>query len=77
LDNLKHVFHLVIFDLPPARELTTCFAMASQLDGVLLVIEAEKSRRDAARRTVQLLARVDAKVLGVVFNKVRAGHSPA
>jgi capsular exopolysaccharide synthesis family protein len=71
LDSLKHVFHLAIFDLPPANELTTCFAIANRLDGVLLVVEAERARHDVLRRAIQQLARIQTNILGVVFNKVR------
>ena len=68
-DNLKDVFNIIVVDLPPAQPLTTCLSMASCLDGVLLVIAANKVRRDVAVRTRRQLSEVNADVLGVVYNK--------
>jgi capsular exopolysaccharide synthesis family protein len=71
LDSLKHVFHLIVWDLPPADALTTCYAISARLDGVLLVVEAERVQRESVRRAVGQLTKLDAKVLGVVVNKLR------
>jgi capsular exopolysaccharide synthesis family protein len=75
LDAFKHEFRLIVFDLPVANELSTCYALASGLDGVLLVVEAEKVRSHVAQRAVKQLAEARANVLGVVFNK-RRDHLP-
>jgi capsular exopolysaccharide synthesis family protein len=69
IDGLKHVFPLMVFDLPPANELTTCFSFASRLDGVLLVIEAERVEEQVARRACQQLANIGTNLLGVVLNR--------
>lgn len=71
VDRLKESFGLTIFDLPPAHELSACFPLASQLDGVLLVVEAERVRSAAALRARQQLEDAQVPLLGVVFNKRR------
>jgi len=71
LNEMDSKFGLVVFDLPPATELSPCFAFAGQLDGVILVVEAEKVQREAAERTKKRLLRAHARLLGVVFNKQR------
>ncbi|NIL97529.1 MAG: hypothetical protein GTO76_07635 [Planctomycetales bacterium] len=71
LSSLKKEFHLIVFDLPPASEITSFHFLTGQVDGVLLVIEAERIRRYAARQVAQQLARSEANMLGVVFNKQR------
>jgi Mrp family chromosome partitioning ATPase len=44
--------------------------LASQADGVLIVIEPGQSDRKAMGQSVEQLERSGAKLLGIVFNKV-------
>jgi len=45
-------------------------ALAQAVDGVLLVLEAGKTRRQAARHAVESLHQVGANLVGVVLNAV-------
>jgi len=76
LNWLRNEHSTLIFDLPKANESTACSALASKLDGVVLVIEAEKTKREAAKRSVDLLLRANAAIIGAVYNK-RHEHVPA
>jgi len=69
VDSLTHVFPRVIVDLPQAIDSPLCHAWAEQLDGVLLVIEAERVPPELAQRACQQLAAAKANVVGVVYNK--------
>jgi Mrp family chromosome partitioning ATPase len=60
---------LVVFDMPAAGESTWALRLAGLLDGVLLVIESRRVRREVVRRTVELLSRANAQLLGAVLNK--------
>jgi tyrosine-protein kinase Etk/Wzc len=68
-------FDLVIVDLPPVSEASPCLTTAGCLGGVLLVLEAERTRCEAASIAVQRLAHARANVLGVILNK-RQQHIP-
>lgn len=68
-------FDLVLVDLPAAGESGLGLAMTKSLDGVLLVLEAERSRRSAALRLKRQLEHFGANILGVVLNK-RRHHVP-
>jgi len=70
IERLKKAADIVIFDAPPVLSVTDAVVLALQADGVLLVIEAGRTRRTAARNAVDQLGRVGAKVLGVVLNGV-------
>ena len=61
---------IVIFDSPPTVALADAAIMSTQTDGVLLVLDAGHTRREIARRAVEGLRRVNARVLGVVLNRV-------
>ncbi len=58
----------VIIDTPPLLTAADAAAMARYVDGVLLVVRANQSRRDQIQRAKAMLAQIDAHVLGVVFN---------
>ncbi|MDP6717522.1 MAG: CpsD/CapB family tyrosine-protein kinase, partial [Pirellulaceae bacterium] len=74
IEILKLEYSWVLFDLPIVSE---CHfpTLISNLDGLLLVVEAERLRRQVVMRAKEQLENNDAKVLGVVFNK-RQHHVP-
>lgn len=59
---------LVLFDAPPVVAVTDAAILASQVDGVLLVIHADRTRREHAQRAQQLLEKVNAHIIGSVLN---------
>lgn len=66
----KQAFDLVIVDLPVVDG-PGCLDWAAALDGVVLVLEAERVRWQAAARSLTLLKRCGVEVLGSVINKRR------
>lgn len=75
LRSIYDDFDLVIVDLAAAGE-SLSFSLAKSLGGVVLVLEAERSRRSAALRAKQQLEHVGVNILGVVLNK-RRHHMPS
>ncbi len=61
---------LVLFDAPPVVAVTDAAILAPQVDGVLLVINADRTRREHAQRAQQLLQQVNAHIIGSVLNNV-------
>jgi capsular exopolysaccharide synthesis family protein len=76
LARLGEEFRLVIVDLPPAEARGAGLHLASGLEGLLLVVEAERVHSHVARRVKQQLEQAGARLLGIVFNK-RVQHIPA
>ena len=66
---------IVIFDSPPVLAVADPIVLAAQVDGVLLVVDSNGTRRDALRRTAQNLNQVNPNILGAVLNKVKSGRS--
>lgn len=64
-------YHLVVLDMAPAGLQSAALRLAGLLDGVVMVVEAERVRYEVARRTKQLLQRAGASVRGAVLNKRR------
>ena len=68
-EPLKERFDLIIVDSPPATLFPGAPAIAAQVDGVILVVEAEKTRWQVALSVKDRLIKGGATILGIVFNK--------
>jgi non-specific protein-tyrosine kinase len=66
---------IVLVDAPPINAVADATILATRVDGVLLVVDSGRTRRDAARRAKQQLDRVGARVLGATLTNVRAEKS--
>jgi capsular exopolysaccharide synthesis family protein len=69
LDRLCHDHDIIALDSPPVLAAVDASVLARYADGVVLVIDAKRTPRRAARRAVQTLQAVDARLFGVVFNR--------
>jgi len=67
---------LVVLDTPPVLESPLALALAPTVDGVVLVVEAERTRVAVARAARDALVAGGANLLGVVLNR-RRFHVPA
>ncbi|MGQ7889896.1 CpsD/CapB family tyrosine-protein kinase [Paenibacillus sp. WC2504] len=70
LDELKQQFDIILIDAPPAIAVTDSQIIATRADGVILVVDSDKVKRDAALKAKQNLDNVRARILGVVLNNV-------
>lgn len=68
LSGIKDQYDLVVLDVPPMLEVTDTQVLASQLDGVILVVRAGKTQKSEIRRAVDMLRLAKANILGYVFN---------
>jgi Mrp family chromosome partitioning ATPase len=71
LRQIKAEFDLAIFDLPPVHGAGAVAFPVSSLDGVLLVVEAERHGQALLQKTRHLLELANANILGAVLNKQR------
>jgi len=72
MPNLKASdFDYIIFDMPPLNETTPTLGMARFMDKVLLMVEAEKTGREEAKRGYAQLSAARANV-SVILNKTRS-----
>ena len=70
--KLKEQADIVLFDAPPSTVVTDAAVLASKVDGVLLVFSAGRTKRDHAQKAKALMEKVNARLVGVVLNNVRA-----
>ena len=69
------VFDFVLFGACSLGSEPDAIQLALSVDGVVLVVDHDRTRRDAARRSVDVLQAAQARVVGVVFR--RRGSSPS
>jgi Mrp family chromosome partitioning ATPase len=68
-------FDYIVFDMPPLGQTSPTLSMARFMDKLLLIVEAEKSNRDAVKRAYAKLVASRANVSGIL-NKTRT-YGPA
>ncbi len=72
LERLAPLADYVILDSPPVLSVADASILAQRVDGIVMVAEAGKTRSDVFRRAVAALQAVNARLLGVVLNKLTA-----
>jgi polysaccharide biosynthesis transport protein len=71
----KDHYSLVVYDTPPLSVSADASLVAAITDGVVLVVDARRTRRRPAAQAVDQLRRAHANILGVVVNRVEPSHS--
>lgn len=69
--NLRDDFDLILIDSAPLTISPDGLAIASKVDGIIMVVEAEKTKRQTLEMARDNITRVGGKILGVAFNKRR------
>lgn len=69
--KLRKAFDFVLIDSPSLTSSDNTLAQCAFADGVLLIVEAEKTRSQVALNLKERVIQAGGNVLGVVFNKQR------
>ena len=75
IEEMKTQADWIIFDAPQINTYDDPITLASRVDGVVMVVEAEKTRWEVAQLAKQRIENGRGKILGVVLNK-RQLHIP-
>ncbi|MBI4199366.1 MAG: polysaccharide biosynthesis tyrosine autokinase [Chloroflexi bacterium] len=70
IEALKQRADVVLFDSPPLLAVADALVLASQMDAVLLVVDAHRTRREVVKRAAESLAQANPPVVTAVLNKV-------
>ncbi len=70
-DQLRQRFDYVLIDSPPISASSDGLAIVRKADGVIFVVEAEKTRWPVALAAKEKIVSHGGKILGMVFNKRR------
>jgi len=70
LESLKETFDYIILDTPPVQAVTDSQILSTKADGTILVVKAERTKKDSVENAVNLLKKVNANVIGTVLNGI-------
>jgi uncharacterized protein involved in exopolysaccharide biosynthesis/Mrp family chromosome partitioning ATPase len=71
VQSLRKRFDMIVIDAPPLVRCPQYIPASSAIDGVVLVVSAEKTRREVVHRALASLKATQATVKGVVLNRRR------
>ena len=69
--SLRRTFRFVIVDGPPLLKYPDALKLASQVDGVVLVVRQGRLTREVVRKGVEQLQAVHAPLIGAILNRRR------
>lgn len=75
LDNLKVDFDYIILDTPPVQAVTDSQILSTKADGTILVIRADRTRRESVQNAVSLLKKVNSHIIGTVLNGIETSRN--
>ncbi len=70
LIRVRQEYDYVLLDAPPVAVVSDPAILATQGDGVLLILDAQNTRQSSLRRALRDLSTVGANMLGTVMNNV-------
>lgn len=76
LARLRSQFDFIVVDGPPVNSYADSSVLATKVDGVILVVEADSTPVSDAENAKRQLGKVGARILGVVLNR-RRNYIPA
>lgn len=76
LDELRGEADYVVVDTPPVNAAADASEIGSAVDAVVLVVDLNASRRDLVRATYEQLTASEARLVGVVLNRVDERDMP-
>jgi capsular exopolysaccharide synthesis family protein len=74
LEKLKDLYEIIIIDSAPLNVVSDSQILGAKMDGVLMIIRANKTKKDSIMEAKDLLEKVNANLLGVVLNGVEVNH---
>ena len=70
IEEMKKEFKYIILDTPPLQAVTDAQVLSTKADGVLLIVRAGSTKREMVFNSVDLIKKVQGKVIGTVLNGV-------
>ena len=69
LSEMRKDFTVILIDAPPINTYADAALLGSMADGVVMILQANRTRREAAERAKEILDAGGVRVLGAVLNK--------
>jgi len=70
IEKLKEEYDIIVLDVAPIKVVTDAQILSTKVDGIILVVRAERTKKYAVIEAKNLLDKVGANILGTVLNAV-------
>jgi polysaccharide biosynthesis transport protein len=70
MESLGERFDHIVLDSPPVLGFADAIILSTSVEGVILVVSGGKTPRETLQRAKEVLHQVNAKILGVVINRI-------
>ncbi|MGA2464014.1 MAG: polysaccharide biosynthesis tyrosine autokinase [Thermodesulfobacteriota bacterium] len=70
MESLGERFDHILLDSPPVLGFADAIILSTSVEGVILVVSGGKTPRETLQRAKEVLHQVNAKILGVVINRI-------
>lgn len=74
MEELAPQYDFILIDTPPVNVVSDACIVADVVDGVLLLVRQDSSKKEAVRRAVEQLRLTGAKLLGFILNDATLGE---
>ncbi|MFZ5801285.1 MAG: CpsD/CapB family tyrosine-protein kinase [Candidatus Omnitrophota bacterium] len=71
ISQFKEKYDYVIFDSPPIIPVTDAGVLGAQTDGVVMVVQANRTQKGVVEHSVTLLKQAQAKLLGYILTNIQ------
>jgi capsular exopolysaccharide synthesis family protein len=75
LEQMKELADVIIFDSPPVLAMADASILGTFCSGVILVVDAGRTRSQVVRRAKEILSQLNLNVMGAVLNKLTPRHT--
>ncbi len=69
MTEARSTYGTVIIDAPPVIGSPEALSMTAAVDGVIVVAQCEKTKREIVRRSLNMITQFGGNTLGVVLNR--------
>ncbi|WP_438351891.1 CpsD/CapB family tyrosine-protein kinase [Paenibacillus sp. FA6] len=73
LEQMKEQYDVILFDTPPVLAVTDALIVSSLCDGIILVVNSSKVKKELVKKAKANLEHVHSRFLGVVLNNINTG----
>ncbi len=73
IDSVRYKYDTIFIDLPPVLSVTDPVVVGRKIDGLLLVVRANKTAVKVVNKTYNTLKNADVNLIGTVLNGVQIG----
>lgn len=70
LESIKDSFDYIIVDTLPLKVATDSQILSAKSDGTILVVRAERTKKESIQSAIDLLKNVKANIIGIVLNGI-------